>query len=102
MHIHANLFDPNLQLSAQYAAERAAAKKEAAEVRENLFKLAASVDADSAVAQDAVTASRERQQRQGQGRQSYSQSARSLREQEEGPGQNAGESSSGGRFSAWA
>jgi len=101
MHVHANQFDPNLQLSAQYAAERAAAKKEAADVRENLFKLAASLAAEGEVA-DSVTAAGERQQRQGQGRQSYPQSARSQREQEEEPTQNAGESTSGGRFSAWA
>jgi len=101
MHIHANQFDPNLQLSAQYAAERAAAKKEATEVREKLFRLAASVE-EAELPQDSVTAAGEREQRQGRGRQAYPQSARSQREQEEESAQSAGESGSGGGFSAWA
>jgi hypothetical protein len=100
MHIHANQFD--LQLSAQYAAERAAAQKEAAGVRKKLFQLA-SVEDGGATGEGRVTAVGARRQPREQKSQSYPQSTRGgAREHEEETVQQAAEAYSNGRFSTWA
>jgi hypothetical protein len=50
MHVHASPINPNAQLDALYAAERAAAKREAERTRKKLLEFASELsgDADSA------------------------------------------------------
>jgi hypothetical protein len=47
MHIHPNQINPNAQLDALYAAERAAAKREAANIRKKLFEFASELAGES-------------------------------------------------------
>jgi hypothetical protein len=47
MHIHSNQINPNTQLDALYASERAAAKREAANTRKKLLEFASEVAGES-------------------------------------------------------
>jgi hypothetical protein len=48
MHVHGNLFDPNLQLDAAYAAAKAEAKVEAERTRKKLLGAAAALAGEGA------------------------------------------------------
>ncbi len=54
MHIHGNQLNPNIQLNALDAAERAAAQREAAETRRKLRAFAAKVAGESGYGEDCV------------------------------------------------
>jgi hypothetical protein len=78
MHVHANQINPNTQLDALYGAERAAAKREAANTRKKLLEFASELagEADSGDACVVRLGAREESQeqarqrdRQNQGRQ---------------------------------
>jgi hypothetical protein len=47
MHVHPNQINPNTQLDALYAAEKAAAKREAANTRKKLIEFAAELAGES-------------------------------------------------------
>jgi hypothetical protein len=54
MHVHGNLFDPNLQLDAAYAAAKAEAKAEAERTRKKLLGDAGALAGESEDAEDCV------------------------------------------------
>jgi len=54
MHVHGNLFDPNLQLDAAYAVAKAEAKAEAERTRKKLLGDAAALAGESEGAEDCV------------------------------------------------
>jgi hypothetical protein len=83
MHVHANQVNPNAQLDALYAAERAAAKREAANIRKKLREYASELTGEADSEEACVVRlggreeSREEMERQDQ------QNQGSRREQEE-------------------
>jgi hypothetical protein len=69
MHIHGNQLNPNIQLNALDAAERAAAQREAAETRRKLRAFAAKVAGESGYGEDCVVKLGTRQEPQYQTKQ---------------------------------
>lgn len=60
MHVHMNQVNPNAQLDAMYAAQKAAAKREAARTRKKLMEFAAEVEGEEEVEGGGVGAAGER------------------------------------------
>ncbi|MGA2813701.1 MAG: hypothetical protein ABSG16_20045 [Candidatus Acidiferrum sp.] len=54
MHIHSNQMNPNIQLDALEAAQKAAAQQEAANTRKKLREFSAKVGAESELGEDCV------------------------------------------------
>jgi hypothetical protein len=73
MHIHGNQLNPNIQLNALDAAERAAAQREAAETRRKLREFAAKVAGEGGCEEDCVVKLGARQEPQDQTKQQNSQ-----------------------------
>jgi hypothetical protein len=78
MHVHANQINPNAQLDALYAAERAAANREVARTRKKLSEFASKLAAALDSGEDSVTrvGPREESQEQAKGQNQRNQGSR--------------------------
>jgi hypothetical protein len=66
MHIHSNQLNPNMQLNAAEAAEKAAAQREAANTRRKLREFSAKVGGEAEFGEDCVVKLARREEAQGQ------------------------------------
>ncbi len=75
MRVHANQFNPNAQLDALYAAQKAAAQREAARTRKKLIEFASEL-AGEAESDDCVVRLQGREESQEEMKKQYQQSSR--------------------------
>jgi hypothetical protein len=68
MHVHGNQFDPNIQMSALYAAARTEAKREAEQTRKKLQSFSSALAGNFGEGEDFVVAVSEGEGSPGQGR----------------------------------
>lgn len=82
MHIHANQINPNTQLDALYAAEKAAAKREAERTRKKLSELASKLAGDADSVEDCVVRLGSREESEGQAKEESQENQDGRKKQE--------------------
>jgi hypothetical protein len=83
MHIHANQINPNAQLDALYSAQRAAAKREAANTRKKLLEFASELAGEADSGEACVVRVGEREEPEEQAKRQTLPSPGSRKKQEE-------------------
>ncbi|MGD0566897.1 MAG: hypothetical protein ABSA78_00720 [Candidatus Sulfotelmatobacter sp.] len=98
MHIHANQINPNTQLDALYAAEKAAAKREAERTRKKLSELASKLAGEADSGEDCVVRLGSREESEERARQESQENRAGRKKQEVRPNSEAANDS----ISDWA
>jgi hypothetical protein len=81
MHIHANQTNPNLQLDALYAAEKASAKREVEKTRRKLLEFASQLAGEAGLGEDCVVRLEAKQESQEKPKQRNTQNQASQNEE---------------------